>query len=123
MKRGQQGRAEHNQRCPQNQSSQHTPEQDALLQLGGDGEIAKNQQKNEEVIDGERLFDQVTGDKLERLLRSLIRSVRPPEVPAFPNEQSKSERQDDPNRAPGPCLPHAHDMGTALENAKIEGKD
>src|SRR4029077_13728543 len=50
----------------QYQRTENTPKQHTMLVGSRHGEIGKNQYKNEDVIDTERIFLQVTGQKLQR---------------------------------------------------------
>ena len=43
-----------------------TPKQHFVLVSGRDFEVGENDEKNEEVVDAERFFDQISGKKLKR---------------------------------------------------------
>src|SRR5205823_5958064 len=54
----------------QNQRTQNTPEQHTVLVSCWHGEIGKDEYKDEDVIDAERIFDQIAGKKLEGFSRT-----------------------------------------------------
>src|SRR5699024_7519442 len=52
------------QRRTKHQRSEHTPEQDSILELGRDGEVGEDQHEHEDVIDAEAFLDQISCEEL-----------------------------------------------------------
>src|SRR5690606_8179345 len=78
----------------------------------GYSEVAEDQGKNKEIIDAERLFDQVP---CEILCRGLAAH---PEV----YDHVEDEGEHDPKDAPPGGLFHAHTVGLPVKDAKIKGE-
>jgi len=73
-------------------------------------EIGKDQDEDEDVIDAERVLDEVAGQEIERLFR-----------PAqLPNDQIEEERKDDPDGAAPRRRPQAQFAVAQLELSKID---
>src|SRR5205814_10163153 len=72
--------------------------------------VSKNQDKNEDVIDAQRIFDEVSSEKIEAGLRSFN----------VPNEPIKSKRYQDPQYAPLAGRTHAQFPPAALEADEID---
>jgi len=82
------------QRAAQDDGAQHAPEEDAVLVPRRDGEALEEQDEDEEVVDRERLLQQVAGEELQPLLAAV----------AEPDEEAEAHREDDPEDAPAQRL-------------------
>jgi hypothetical protein len=109
--REQRGAREDHQRT-QHQRGQDPPEQHAVLGLEGDAEAREDHQEHEDVVDGERLLDQVAGQELDAGLRA--------EAPR--HEGVERQREADPRHAPAERLAEADHVGLAVEHAEVEGE-
>src|SRR5882762_1129188 len=110
MKAAEQADAGEDEHGAQGKSAQNSPDQDPLLVLFGDAEIAEDEKENEEVIDAEREFDDIAGDELEcRLL-------------ALPVVQESSERQSqgDPDGAADRSFSKRNSFFAPAEDAEVE---
>ena len=65
------------------------PHQHPMLRHGRDTKVPEDQDKNENVIDAQRVFDQIAGQEIERRVRAA----------QFPNEKIEKQRKNDPDRA------------------------
>ena len=74
----------------QHDGAEDTPEEDAVLVPRRNGEAAEEKDENEQVIDGERLLQQVPGEVLEPLLPAVFE----------PDEETEADREHDPEHAP-----------------------
>jgi len=94
----------------QKQRSQNSPEKNAMLLLFGNGKITEDQEKDKEIIDAERKFEDIGGNKLEGNLAAL------------PEKHSPGEGQGeaDPQRALGEGFAGAQDAARAVEYEQIE---
>ena len=95
---------------PEQHGPDNAPEQDFMLIPGVYLEVGEYQYKNKQVVDAERLFDQVGGKKLKRFLV--------PEV--FPDPQVKSHSQQYPEQTEEQCLFHPDFMRLPIEKNQIE---
>ncbi len=57
--------------CPHDERAQDAPDQNPVLVLGRHPEVGKDEPENENIIDAERVLDQVAGEEVERLLGPL----------------------------------------------------
>ena len=73
-------------------------------------EKAENQQEDEEIVDAQREFDDVSGNKLQSQCAPV------PEE----NHHREDGSQGDPNRAPDQGLAELHDVGAAMEHAQVQ---
>ena len=89
MKTRDQGDAEPNHDPAHYQRAKDAPDEDAMLRDGRNAEVGEDQNKNENVIDAERVFDEITGKKIERCVRAA----------QFPDQQIEEKRKHHPNRA------------------------
>ncbi len=64
------------------QRAKNAPDQHAMLRNGRNAEVGEDQNKNENVIDAERVFDEITGQKIERSVRAA----------QFPDQQIEEKR-------------------------------
>ncbi len=109
MKTRDQGDAEPNHDPAHHQRAKNTPDEDAMLRDGGNAEVGEDQNKNENVIDAERVFDEVTGQKIERSVRAA----------QFPDEQIEKKRKHYPDGAALRGGTHAQGAVAQLELNKI----
>ena len=79
-----------NQGAAQDERAEHAPEEHAVLVLGGHGEALEEEDEHEQVVDGERLLQQVPGKVLQPLLAAVTE----------PDEEAESDGEDDPEDAP-----------------------
>jgi hypothetical protein len=89
---GEQRRARQDEDGAQQERADDAPEEHAVLVLAGDPEIAEDHQEDEQVVDRERVLDQVAGDELEPYLGA--------ELPEQPGGEDPGERDADRVRAP-----------------------
>ena len=90
----------------QHERAQDAEHQDALLVLGRHREVREHQQEHEDVVDRQRLLDQVTRHELERLgIRDRV-ALEPAEVPPEPADEQQRDR--DPDQRPDGRLFHRH---------------
>ena len=94
------------------QSSQDAPEQDAVLVDGRHSEGREDDDEDENVVYGQRLFNQVTGGELERALR--------PEPVIHPGVEDDRERH--PHGAPDARLLEGHLVRVLVKYTEIDGK-
>src|ERR1051326_5262091 len=89
-----------------------SPDQSAMLRHSRNFEVLKNDDKNENVVDAQRVLDHVTGEKLESFF-----------WPAdFPNHEIEQEREADPNKRAIRRRPHAQLPPAMLELNQIESE-
>src|SRR5262249_26473703 len=98
------------------------PEQDAMLVDRGNGEVAKDDQEDEQIIDGQRFFDQVASEEFDRFIGARVRFVGMPEVPESPNSGGKQASHANPDDTPNRRLAHGDDVRPTLQDAQIEGE-
>src|SRR4029077_11269973 len=96
----------------QDQRTQNTPEQHTVLVSSRDGEIGKDEDKNEDVIDAERIFHQVTGQKLQSFRVSF----------PMPDQCIESKRKRYPNGSPDRRFLRARRVCLALEAKLVDGQ-
>jgi len=82
-----------------------------VLVLLRDPEIRKDQDDDEDVVDRERVLDQVARDELEGLLRTA------PPV----DEAGEAQRERDPDAAPDRGLLYRNLVRFLVEDAEIQG--
>ena len=90
MKTRDQGDAEPNHDPAHDQRAKNAPHEHAMLRDGRDAEVSEDQNKNENVVDAERVFDEITGQKIERCVRAA----------QFPDQQIEEKRKHNPDGAP-----------------------
>ena len=81
-----------------------------MLGTGRDPKIFKDQDENENVIDAERVFDDVAGEKIQAGVIAF----------RFPDKQIEGERENDPNEASLNGGPHAQLAIAPLESGQID---
>ncbi|MNQ91886.1 hypothetical protein D3C85_1072860 [compost metagenome] len=86
--------------------TQHPVEQHPTLQLGRNGEVAKQHQPDEDVVHRQRLLDEVAGEELQPLLVGDLTpgTVIQPE----PDGQVEQQGHADPDEGPDPRLFQRH---------------
>ena len=89
-----------------------------MLVLRGYAEVGKHQDEDEDVVDGERLLDQVAGQELEPEAPPLLGSERAGRVEE--ERVVERQRQDDPDRGPEERLAERHDVRVPVEHAQVE---
>ena len=82
------------------QRAQDAPEQHLVLKVSRYAEVAKDQQKDEQIINAERLLDQVAGDELQRKLGSSTARAANHRVPEKVDEHREARGQRDPDQRP-----------------------
>lgn len=95
--------AERDEDPAQHQRSGHSEQQHPLLQLLRHGEGAQQQHEHEQVVDRERLLDQVPGVVLQADLAAVRR----------PHPNAEGDRKSDVEHRPPQRLFHAHLVGAA----------
>lgn len=94
------------------QRAQHAPKEDAVLVFAGDAKIREDQKEDEEIVDREREFDKITGQKLYAFdVAELMENAR-----------RKDERQRNPNDAPSDRLTRTNNARSAIEEPKIDSE-
>src|SRR5947207_839539 len=83
-----------------------------MLRARRDAEVGKDQDENEDVIDAERVLDDVAGKKIEPGLVAL----------RFPDEKIEGERENDPNKAALDRGSHAQLAIAPLETDQVDGQ-
>src|SRR5260370_10303766 len=91
------------------QGADNSPHQRTMLCHWWHAKVSKNQHKNEDVMDAQRIFDEVSSEKIEAGLRSFN----------VPNEPIKSKRHQHPQYAPLGGRTHAQFPPAALEADEI----
>ena len=135
-------RAHRDHRAPHHQGAQDAPEEHAVLVDLRDGEEAEEHRDDEDVVDGQRLLDQVARDvldqgagavvvdgahPLDRLGRDGHHVGRQPEpepvvLVARVDEAGEGEAEGDPEGGPAERLLDRHDVRLPVEDAEVEGQ-
>jgi hypothetical protein len=95
---------------PHDERAEDAPEEHPVLILGGDGEGGEDEDEYEDVVDRQRLLDEVARTELHGPLWS--------ELPG--NEAAKDGGEDDPDEAPAGGLLHGDLVRLFVEEAKVE---
>ena len=106
-----QHRADGDERAPQDQRAQHAEEQDAVLELWRNREVAEDDRPDEHVVDGQGLLDEVAGEVLLPDLGPLPR----------PEQRSEADAQRHPDGAPGRGLADLDHVGVAVGD-EVDGE-
>jgi len=96
----------------QHERAHDAEHQHALLVGGRHREVREHEQEHEDVVDRERLFDQVAGHELERLGLGDRIAVESTEVPPEPGDED--ERDPDPDQRPHRRFLHRDLVGPLL---------
>jgi len=94
------------------QGADDSPHQRSMLCHRWHAKVSKNQDKNEDVIDAQRIFDEVSSEKIEAGLRSFN----------VPNEPIKSKRYQHLQYAPLAGRTHAQFPPAVFETDKIDNQ-
>jgi transcription elongation factor GreA len=94
------------------QRAENSPHQRAMLSPRRHAKVSKNQYENEDVINAQRIFDEVSSEKIEGGVRSLD----------IPDKRIKSERYQHPQYAPLGGRTHAQLAAAAFEANKIDNQ-
>ena len=97
-------------RAARDERAQDPPEQHPVLQVLGHREEGERRQKDEQVVDGERLLDEIGLEELEAAIG--------PEVEI--DAQVEEQRQRDPDERPDRRLARADDMRATVKDAQVE---
>jgi hypothetical protein len=99
----QRGRAQRDEQATEDQGPDDAVEQDPLLQRLRNGERTEQQHEHEQVVDAERLLDQVARVVLDSPVGAVLR----------PDIAAEQQREGDVERRPGQGLPHGDLVGLA----------
>ena len=94
------------------QGADDSPHQRSMLCHRWHAKVSKNQYKNEDVIDAQRIFDEVSSEKIEAGLRSFN----------VPDEPIKSKRYQHPQYAPLGGRTHAQFTAAVFEADKVDNQ-
>ena len=92
------------------QRAEDTPVQDPVLVFAGDGEIAKDESDDKDIVHRKGQLDQIASDELKGFLVS----------PEGFQGQGKEHRQGEPDGTPGERFPESDNMGATMEDAQVE---
>ena len=92
------------------QCAHDSPHEHAVLVLPGHLEVGEDQDENEDVVDAERVLDQVTSEEIER-------GVRPFQLP---DEQIETERKQHPRDTPRGRFFDRDDVRLAIEADEVD---
>src|SRR5690348_13957761 len=98
----------------------HAPRQHSALMLLRYREVAEDQKEDEQVVDAERLLDDVAGEKLQGQLGVRPRGMRHQMMPEEVDQDSERAGQSDPKSRPAQRFAKSDDMTLALEYAQVE---
>src|SRR5947208_498537 len=83
-----------------------------MLGEGRDAKVGKDEDEDEDVIDAERVFDDVAGKEIEARIIAF----------GVPDEEVKGERESDPNQAAKDGRAHAQFAIAPLETDQVDRK-
>ena len=104
------------------------PQYNSLMLIDGrDGKIGEDQRDDEDVVDAERFFQDVPGEKGEggRLsVRLGVGQIKSQPVPLVGEikEQIEEQGQTDPDTGPDECLAGLDHVGLSMEDPEVEGQ-
>jgi hypothetical protein len=98
--------------APHRQRAQDPPEQHPVLQAWGDPEVTEEEGENEDIVDRERLLDEIARQELQG-------GVAPHEGD---NPAVEGQRQEHPEHAPGRGLLESDLVRLAVEHQEVEGE-
>src|SRR3989338_960393 len=90
--------------------TENAPEKDLVLVLGRNVKITEHDEKHEDVVDRQRVFDDVTGEKKHAVFRA-ARHI---------DTEVEQKRQKNPQTAPSERFLKTHRVSFAMKNAQIE---
>jgi len=96
------------------------PEEDSVLVLRGDIEVAEDHEEDKDVVDAQGLFHQVAGEERERGVFGRVGGARLDSVPEEVEAEIEEEGEGDPDAAPDERLLHLDGVRLAMEDAKVE---
>ncbi len=107
-----QGRTNQDHPAAHDQGADDAPEQHTVLVGRRHAEVREQQDEDENIVDAERVFDQVAREELDRL------GLASPEIQA----DVEPQRQHNPDDRPGRRLAHGHGVGAPVEHAQVQGQ-
>jgi len=113
-----QRRAERDKDGAENQRAQNAVKQNAVFVFGGNAEIAEDEDENKNVINRKRVFENVAGQKFERVFLSDFRTEFGGRI--LIKNEVKDERENNPDNAPDGRFLKRNGVRFAIENAQIE---
>ncbi len=130
----QQHRAKGDEHHPKKQGAEDAVKENLMLILVGDSEKPEYHHEDEKVVDGKGLFDDETGQKLERRGSGLLFGVESREdgetgvtgkvmLAVEIEGEVEGQRQGDPKNAPTGRLPHPHRVGFPVKDPQIQGQN
>ena len=99
-----QGQASHDKKGAKDDGSKDAPKEHFMQVAGRNMKILKNEEKNEEIVDRQRLLDEVGGQKQEGVVRA----------PAVPDPKVKKERKTYPEGTRQEGLSHRNFVGFSM---------
>ena len=125
MELGDQPRSHDDHDRAQEERPEDADHQHALLECGRHAEIGEQHQEHEDVVDCQRLLDQIAGPEFQRLVvgqhpgGGVVTGAA--EVP--PQPAAKGDRHGHPDQRPDGCLLHRDGMGAlSTEGEKVDEK-
>jgi len=115
-----QGDSGSDENCAHDDGAENSPEQDLVLQVGGNLEISEDEEENEKIVDTESFFDQVASYEFERELTVGMRQVSGHTMAVEVQQDGESAGKGDPKRGPTEGLAHADGVRLAIEYAEVE---
>jgi len=124
-------RAEADEDRPEDEGSEDAVEEDAVLVLRGNREVAEDQHEDEDVVDRQRLLDDEARQELQRDLprgrrgvesghAAEARVVREPPQRVPVERPAEGQRETDPHRAPHGRLAEPDFVRVAMEEPEID---
>ena len=109
MKALDQGNAEPDHDAAHDQCANNSPDQHAMVRDRRYFEIGEDENENKDVIDAQRVFDQIAGKEVERALGALQSHY----------DQAEGERKRDPEQGPPRSRAHAQLAIAVLELSQV----
>jgi len=119
---------------PEDQGAQDAVEEDPMLVARGNAEVPQHEDEDEDVVEGQRILDQVAGEKLQGHLpgrrlgiesghrgEARVEGKFPPRVDVEKGVEEQGQAHPDP--APAQGFPDAHLARVAMKDAEIEGQE
>ena len=113
-------RTDGDERRAEDEGADDAVEQHPVLVERRDAEVGEHQDEHEDVVDGERLLDDVAGEELEPELAAGVRAERGRGVEV--EAVVERERQRHPHHRPAQRLAERDDVGLPMEDAEIDGE-
>jgi len=125
-------RAHRNHHPAQDERAEDAPEQDPVLVQGRHPEIAEDHDDHEDVVDAQRLLDNVTGEVLAQRRAAVIGGAvddvdaepesEPVGIVGEPDEDPERKPQGDPERRPAEGFLHPDHVRFAVKDAQVQGQ-